>query len=381
MVSQEQTGNTHNQPCVPTPARRQRPRSLLTSLLLGACLFLGLLFVFEGLFRWTDLDRIFGWRSLGTYHGQFEIKWFELRDYVRSHGGVDVLLLGNSMVNTGIDPDVLATEYEVLTGERLRVFNFGVEGLTVAPNSHLARVLAARYHPGSILFFTEMRDYAAGNGVEVERRLLADEWMKARLGGKETVRTWLKENSRVVQHLLFFRNWSRSDFLDSSLMLARRFADTTTSGYERDANVGKSIEIPPDPADPDEQENFKLFTNFSIDPGRLENLKSILDLHEDGTLVVITEMPVHANYFTYFGNEQAHENYLKKLVPFVEKNGGIFLPPPAWQRFPLYSRVDHHHLNAIGAVLHSRMLAQNLAVLCLDQSTCLLPAADGMASP
>ncbi len=153
MVSQEQTGNTHNQPCVPTPARRQRPRSLLTSLLLGACLFLGLLFVFEGLFRWTDLDRIFGWRSLGTYHGQFEIKWFELRDYVRSHGGVDVLLLGNSMVNTGIDPDVLATEYEVLTGERLRVFNFGVEGLTVAPNSHLRARVGGALSPGQHPFF------------------------------------------------------------------------------------------------------------------------------------------------------------------------------------------------------------------------------------
>ncbi|HQF68380.1 MAG TPA: hypothetical protein PL171_01725, partial [Anaerolineaceae bacterium] len=77
MVSQEQTRNTHNPPCDPLPAPRQRSRSLLTSLLLGACLFLGLLFVFEGLFRWTDLDRIIGWRSLGTYHGQFEIKWFE----------------------------------------------------------------------------------------------------------------------------------------------------------------------------------------------------------------------------------------------------------------------------------------------------------------
>ena len=371
----------HDQPHDPVPARVQRPCSLLTSLLLGVCFFIGLLLLCEGLFRWTDLDRVFNWRSLGTYHGQFEIKWFELKDYARANGGVDVLLLGNSMVNTGIDPDVLTAEYETLSGERLRVFNFGVEGLTVAPNSVIARVLAARYHPGTIIFFTEMRDYAANNGLEVERQLLTDEWMTARQGGRETVRAWLIENSSVLQHLLFFRNWSRADFLDASLMQARRFADTTPSGYEPDANVGENIDIPPDPADPEEQEDVMLFSDFSIDADRLENLKSILELREGGTLVIITEMPVHPNYFTYFGGEGAHDEYLEKLVPFIKENGGVYLPPPAWQRIPLFSRVDHHHLNVIGAILHSRMLAQNLADLCLNQGTCLQPAAQGEIAP
>jgi len=373
---------THrDQPQHPETARAQRPRSLISAFLLGVCLFAGLLLLFEGLFRWTRLDQVFNWRSLGIYHGQFEIKWFELKDFVHTNGGVDVLLLGNSMVNTGIDPDVLADEYESLTGERLRVFNFGVEGLTVAPNSVIARVLKARYHPGTIIFVTEMRDYAARNGLEVERQLLGDEWMTARRDGKETPRAWLKENSSVLQHLLFFRNWSRADFLDSFLMQARRFADTTPSGYEPDANIGENIDIPPDPADPDEQEDFALFSGFSIDPGRLENLKSILELGGDGTVVIITEMPVHPNYFTYFGGEQAHDEYLIEMVPLIEENGATYLPPPEWSRIPLFSRVDHHHLNVIGAILHSRMLAQNLADLCRSQSACLLPAARLEAAP
>jgi len=215
----------------------------------------------------------------------------------------------------------------------------------------------------------------------VERQLLGDEWMTARRDGKETPRAWLKENSSVLQHLLFFRNWSRADFLDSFLMQARRFADTTPSGYEPDANIGENIDIPPDPADPDEQEDFALFSGFSIDPGRLENLKSILELGGDGTVVIITEMPVHPNYFTYFGGEQAHDEYLIEMVPLIEENGATYLPPPEWSRIPLFSRVDHHHLNVIGAILHSRMLAQNLADLCRSQSACLLPAARVEAAP
>ncbi len=173
----------------PAPGRATHPRSLITSLIIGTLLFLGLILLFEGLFRWTRLDQVFSWRSLGIYHGQFEIKWFALKDYARQNGGVDVLLLGNSMVNTGIDPDVLAAEYESLTGESLRVFNFGVEGLTIAPNSVIARILNAKYHPGTIIFVTEMRDYAAANGLEIEQQLLSDEWMIARQGGEETARS------------------------------------------------------------------------------------------------------------------------------------------------------------------------------------------------
>lgn len=358
----------------PRPARAQKPRSLLSAFFLGVCLFIGLFFLFEGLYRYTRLDQILNWRSLGIYHGQFEIKWFELKDFVRENGGVDVLLLGNSMVNTGVDPEVLAHEYQSLTGERLRVFNFGVEGLTVAPNSVIARVLTARYHPGTIIFVTEMRDYAAANGLEVERQLLTDEWMVAQQGGGETRRAWLKENSAALQHLLLWRNWSRADFLDVFLMQARRFTDTTLSGYEPDANVGEDISTPPDPADPKEKDDFALFADFSIDVGRLENLRSIIELGVDGTLVLITEMPVHPNYFTYFGGEQAHDQYLEELVPFIEENGGVFLPANSWQRIPLFGRVDHHHLNVIGAILNSRMLAQQLAELCQNGHTCLRPA-------
>ena len=185
----------------------------------------------------------------------------------------------------------------------------------------------------------------------------------------------------MLQHLLFFRNWSRADFLDASLMQARRFADTTPSGYEPDANVGENIDIPPDPADPEEQEDFMLFSDFSIDADRLEDLKSILELREGGTLVIITEMPVHPNYFTYFGGEGAHDEYLEKLVPFIKENGGVYLPPPAWQRIPLFSRVDHHHLNDTGAALFSRLLAESLADLCVNNNSCLLPATTIEVSP
>lgn len=350
-------------------AIRQKP--LIKSIVIGLFLFLFLFTLSEILFRNTRIDQILSWRSVGIYHGQFEIKWFKLNDYSKNNNGVDVLLLGNSIVNTGINPEILSAEYQALTGESLRIFNFGIEGLTVAPNSVIAKILASVYHPDTIIFLTEMRDYAAENGLEVEEQLLSEEWMVAQQGGKETTRVWLTDNLLTIPHLLPFRNWSRADFPDSFLMQARRFHDTSSTGYEPDQNVGIGIDIPPSPNNPDETENFALLKDFSVDPCRLANLQEILDLNTVGIQVIITEMPVHPTYFTYYGNDQAHEEFLTELVPFIIENNGIYLAPPAWQEIPLTGRVDHHHLNDSGATVFSKLLAKNLADLCLINIACL----------
>ena len=347
----------------------QPPRSLLGALIISVAVFLGLLLILEGVFRFTSLDRILAPRSLGIYHAQFEIKWFELKDFVKENGGVDVILMGNSMVNTGIDPAILSAQYESRTGEALRVFNFGVEGLTVAPNSVIARVLVERYHPGTILFVTEMRDYAAGNGVDIEQTLLGDEWFSG-----TTLTSYLKDKSTLLQHLLPYRNWSRADFLDNYLMGIRRFNDTTAQGYEPDSNTGVDIDIPPDPNDPEEKADFILFADYSVDPGRLEYLGELLSLENKGPNAIITEMPVHPNYFTYFGGEQAHKTYIDELVPYITESEGTFLPALSWELIPLEYRVDHHHLNYKGAALFSKLLADELADLYAEAGECLRPA-------
>ena len=84
-----------------------------------------------------------------------------MQDYVKQHGDVDIIILGSSLVNTGIDPDVVAQTYFEQTGVHPRIFNFGVEGLTIAPNSINARILTNKYHPALLIYVTGMRDYVA----------------------------------------------------------------------------------------------------------------------------------------------------------------------------------------------------------------------------
>lgn len=365
----------------PGNTKAARRGSLLWSLVIGLVAFLVLLGLAEYAYRRQPLTEQVNLRSLGVYHSQFEIKWFKLQDYARRHNGVDVILVGNSMVNTGINPQVLARRYEEQTGDSLRIFNFGIEGLTVAPNADLVKVLVEEFHPGSIVFVTEMRDYTAANGLEVESQFLSDEWLSARISGSSTPRSWLKDNSAILQKLLTLRNWSRADFLDNLLMSIRRYGDTSGSGYEADRNTGENIDQPPNPADPKEQENFELFSNYSMDPGRIADLQRILANGSEKRTVFVTEMPIYPTYFVYFGGEPVHAQYLSDLQEIVANDRAVFLQPVSWELIPMEGRVDHHHLNYIGAPLYSELLADQLADSCVQNQVCLLHAEGLWSAP
>lgn len=358
----EKTGNT------------SLTHSLITSIIIGAILFAFLLLAFEGISRTEWFSRTAANRSLGIYHSQFEIKWFKLEDYVRQNGGVDVLLLGSSIVNTGIDPDVLSSEYEKLTGEHLRIFNFGIEGLTVSPTSVVAKILVEKYHPSTILFITEMRDYVAINGLTVENQLFSDEWFSLQEDGVFSLNGWLRLNSNALEYLLPFRNWSRPDFKDTYQTTQTRWNNTSASGYEADHKSGKDIDVHPDLSQPEEAQKYAMFHDFSIYPGRLENLKTILNPGDNVQLSIVTEIPPYPTYFDYFGGTWVHKMYLEDLKTFVEQNGGVFMPPLDWEMIPLTCRVDNHHLNDYGAKLYSTLLAEQLAWYCQVKNMCPQPS-------
>ena len=229
--------------------------SLVSSLILALILFIVLMGCFELIARTNQFKQRFPLRSVGSYHSQFEIKWFKLQDFEERYGGVDVILLGNSMINTGIDAEILAQDYLSATGINLRIFNFGIEGLTVAPNADLAKILMQEFNPGSIIFVTEMRDYVAKNGLSVSQKFLSNPWIQEKLGQPVTLNSWLRVNSHAAQYLLPYRNWSRFDFLDNVFMSTKRISDTTASGYEADRNLGENVDKHPDPNDPNEAAN------------------------------------------------------------------------------------------------------------------------------
>ncbi len=118
----------------------------------------------------------------------------------------------------------------------MRVFNFGVEGLTIVPMVDLARLLMETYHPGTIIYFTEMRDYMAGNGDDVAESFLTNGWLQYRLGQKSFT-GWAVDRSAALQILLPCATGRRADFPDTYLLNLRRLENTRPDGYEPEIQV------------------------------------------------------------------------------------------------------------------------------------------------
>lgn len=309
-------------------------------------------------------------RSIGNFHTQFETKWFKLMDFTAKNGGVDVLLMGNSMVNTGVDPDVLADEYEALTGVRPRIFNFGVEGMDLFTNAELAELLVREVHPQTILFFTEMREYGPQTDTSVPEGYKTAAWFQYKLGNP-SLEGWFYDHSAAMQYFLPYRNWSRSDFPDNFLSATYRYRLTTAAGYEPDMGTGKDLDVRPDPTDPVHKPLFDLYANFQPAEESLSAFQRLLRLQGSGVQILVTEMPAYFSFYEYFGGEPVHQDFLDTIASLTAVNGGTFIAPVDPDLIPLPGRVDNHHLNFKGTQVYSTLLGEQLGTLCAESGLCL----------
>jgi hypothetical protein len=347
---------------------------ILRVLSLAILFFTVLALLAEMLARLPAIEKAIPYRSLGNYDYQFEIKWFRLQEFVDQNGGVDVIFLGNSLVNTGIVPEIVAQTYYEQTGIKLRIFNFGVEGLTIAPISHLARILVEQYHPALLVYVTDMRDYVAGNGLETEARFLADPWIRYR-SGTFTFFGWLADHSKALQVYLPYRNWTNAGFFEMMSFYTTRLKKTSVDGYEPDLGVGTGIDVPPDPNDPQDVIYFDILKDYRIAPSRLGDLKDILDRKADaGTAVLVVEMPVHPTFYIYAGGDAVHRQFQSTLRAFVAMHAGEFIPAESCNRIPLEGRSNRWHLNYLGAPAFSLCLGKQLAVLARQSGSYFIKA-------
>jgi hypothetical protein len=275
------------------------------------------------------------------------------------------------MVNTGVDPEVFVKYLSGTNAENLRVFNFGVEGLTVAPILDLTRLLIDTYHPGTIIYYTELRDFIAGNGDDVAESFLSNKWLQYRLG-KKSITGWVVDHSRAFQFLLSWRYWARDDFFDTYLHNQQRWKNTHFDGYEPEIWITNFTGKYPDPNDPENAEMFALYRNYTIDPVRLESLNTLLDLEKSGTQIWITEFPAYPGFYEYFGGQRVHEDYLLTIREYVSNHGGVFITPINPDLIPLLGRFDDHHVNFLGARVYSGLQARQLVKICREENLCLM---------
>jgi hypothetical protein len=344
-------------------------RTALLALLMLAILLIAI----EGIFHLEGIQRRFEFRSYGNYHYLFEVKWFQLERYVEEHGGVDVIFLGSSLVNAGIVPEKFTAAYTKETGEEgLRVFNFGIEGMTIQPNSVVAKLLIESYQPQALIFGTEIRDYYEKNGVEVAYRFLSNDWVPYR-NGDFNLLGWLAEHSAAYPTYLAIRNWLTWKYIDNFNTIMKRTEKMMPDGYDIEHAVNTFHTQPPDPNNPEDKEAIDFFTDYEIAESRLGNLQELLDLGEEhGVEIIFIEMPVAPTFFGYFQDgEEAHTEFVEVVSTIVEEAGNLFIPAPSEDIFAVRDRSDRVHLNKYGAPKFSRFLGEQLGEIALQEGLTL----------
>jgi hypothetical protein len=337
---------------------------ILSMLWRGVIVFLVLLIGLECMARLPFVQAKIPLRSLGFSNYLFEIKWAKLNEFVKQNGVPDAIIVGNSMVNTGIDPLVINQKMKELTGKSITIFNFGVEGLNLSAIDDLARLLIDTYNPKILIVGTDIRDYSLRMDQLPSDEFLQTSWLKYELGNF-SILGWLVDHSAFLQYYLLGRNWFQSDFTDQLQTVFKRYKDTNTAGYELDRHVPTGDYQKPDPQNADDKVLLDLFKNYIIDPGRLGLLDSLVKMgKENGTSVIFIEMPLQKTMYQFFDHpKQTRADFLQHIRPIIQQAGSTLIETPIYGDIPNADWGNRTHLNLNGAPIFSQFLGEQLVKL------------------
>jgi hypothetical protein len=325
---------------------------ILFSLLLGAG---------EALTRSRVFKSHFIADGRGTRHNQFELQLGRLETIVAIEGPVQCIFLGNSMVWNGFDPEAFAQAYRRQTGQSLRCFNFGVDGLPVVSAGALAQILVHDYRPKLLIYGTDARDYAVTREAEDTTVLLDTPWLRYRLG-QFSSEGWLYEHAHLFRY---------GETLGHLMRLEKRYLVVTrvdalnrdNYGFGGDEKVGSFVSTPPNyHSDMGSVQYYSgLLSDYKMLPENLVGLEQVVHNHSNGTEVLVIGMPVPETYFYFFGNgEHDYQSFLAGVRDVTEANAVPFWPTTALHLIPSDGWVDYSHLNTKGARIFSTWLGQQL---------------------
>lgn len=351
------------------PSRKPRHPRISTVLWLGLLIFIVLLLGLEGAARLPQIQKKIPIKSFGFTNSLFEIKWVKLEQYVNKYGVPDVIIVGNSMVNTGIDPLVIEQQIMDSTGKSLSIFNFGVEGLNITAMDDMANLLVRTYHPKILVVGTDIRDYTINLDNLPSNEFVSTPWLETRLN-QFNLKGIVINSSHFLQYALVFRNWYLPGFSSSFTKLSQEFTKEkintiNDSGYQYDARIPPHRYIYPNEKIPADRELLHLFRDFNFDQSRFNMLAGLIDKgKKNGSEVIVIEMPLQKTMYQFFNSSSEIRNdFLQLIRPITLNSGAKLIESSIYASIPDKDWANRTHLNLNGAPIFSRFLAEELIKL------------------
>jgi hypothetical protein len=340
----------------PRSATLQLSFPLGQTLALAALVLLLIAGAAEFIFRLPAVESRLPAPSIGSDHDQLEIQVYRLHQFAAA-GPVDCIFLGSSMVRRGIDPAIFADTYRGQTGESLRCFSLGVNGLTASGAAVLAHYVVDRYHPRLLVYGVSPRDFNEAVAVQAftAHKLTDLDWTQYQRGSFNFP-GWLFDHSAAFGYAYLYRNWMQPDFPERVNSRYQEEASTRADGY---SPFFETLEWPP--SDREKRRIGLLYRQYTAVPEELDGIRQIVALHRPPqTQIVLVEIPLYEEVITQLIRKKAYEHFNQQVESYTTPAGVRYWPTTLLRLIPDEGWYNLNHMNDTGAKIFSRWLGEQI---------------------
>lgn len=288
--------------------------------------------------------------GLNSPQPEFEIKLAYLNAFVETHGKVECIFLGSSVVWASINPTTFAETYAAETGETLTCFNFGISALSVVSASEVAEYLVKNYQPRYLFY-----GMTAGEFVRTEKQaLLNTDWFSYQQGDF-SLKGWLLDHSYAFRYYQRYQNWRFPDFRQELQVIQTLENEIWPNGFRPQSQP--VLDVRTVPSRELDGAIFEFLSDYSIKPESLAGLEKLISL-KNRTELIFLEIPTHPSYIQIFENgEVDYEIFVQTIGLFIRERGLRFWETSRLNLVPdADGWYDRNHLTHKGAEIFSRWL-------------------------
>jgi len=292
--------------------------------------------------------------SVGARIREFDLQLMRLADHAAA-GPLDYLVLGASVVSSGVDPRALEAAHRARSGQALRGYAFGIPALTTEAAAVLASIVVDAHQPSLLVYAFTARAFQAPGAKRQRDPTLEVPWVRYRMG-ERSFEGWLVEHSAAYRQLLPYRHLLKARAWEQLLVHERR---PHVAGFTPNDRIA-----PPDPQPGRVPDHALLGVVEAPTPPQpdLASLAALVRVRQQGVDVVLLEMPIHPQTSAFFRYAERDLTTVRARVrEFADARDIPFWPATEPGLIPEHGWSDIGHLNTTGAAAFSAWLGERLA--------------------
>jgi hypothetical protein len=300
--------------------------------------------------------------SYGSSYRQLERQLNLIHQFAEEENSIPCLILGDSTVLSGIDPEVFQAAYQDHSGETITCYTFGLGGMTAINQADIAEILVEKFHPQLMIVgvnargFTKAPDFSLSDSA----------WGRYRLGDWN-LEGWLLDHSALYRAVSGYLRWEFPQ--DTAIQVSKTEGDRYFELVRRDGFIPLPVEDSNASGWNDDllawDREQKLWSSYpwyfvgeQTNPAQKEAWERLLQLRDETRLIVV-EMPIQLEYLYENGIDQGA--FMADIlaagcaaeVPVWHTMGETpFLGETAWY--------DDLHVNLDGSALFSSWLGEQI---------------------